>query len=146
MFAGVFLAVKLGKFARAVHFHTVYYSDRLDLFSPKCKKVFPDELNTDFAGWHSEELSHYELQFVIKRINTFAAYKTMIYMTHHSSQAQFRKDLLCIEHLNVSYLKCILFGLLFRGRFGSQPETKRNNKICEFQKEFDKFNFEYKYQ
>lgn len=26
-------------------------------------------------------------------------------MTHHSSQAQFRKELLCIEHLSVSYLK-----------------------------------------
>lgn len=45
----VFLAVKRSKFPQAVHFHTVYYSARLDLFSPKCKKVFPDELNIDFG-------------------------------------------------------------------------------------------------
>lgn len=64
----------------------------------------------NFAGWHSEEVPHYELQFVIKKINTFAAYKTTIYMTQHSSQAQFRKELLlCIEHLNVLYLKYIFW-------------------------------------
>lgn len=30
-------------------------------------------------------------------------------MTHHSSQAQFRKELLCIERLNVSYLEYIFW-------------------------------------